>query len=129
MSFETAVQTLIFEALTDADISAPIYDAVPQSASFPYVTIGDDNSVEWDTCTDYGAAVTVTIHTWSRGRGRLETKTLQGEIYAALHDALLQSTGYNVVSCYFESSVSFMDVDGLTRHGVQTFRVLIEEAS
>jgi len=126
MSFETAVQTVIYTALS-GNVTAPVFDAVPQQQAYPYVTIGDDNHVEWDTDTDSGATVSVTIHVWSQGRGRAETKRIQGLIYDILHDAALTIAGFVIVSSYFESSVSFMDSDGKTRHGVQTFRIIIEK--
>jgi hypothetical protein len=125
MSFEVSVQKAIFAALTGS-VAANVYDAVPQKAAFPYVTIGDDNFVEWDTVTTAGMDVSVTIHAWTQGKGRIQNKTLQGQIYNALHNATLTAAGYHVISCQFESANSFMDSDDLTRHGVQVFRVLID---
>ena len=123
MSFETAVQQMVYAALTGV---VTVYDAVPQGAAYPYATIGEGSVSEWDTVSDTGADCSVTIHTWSRGRGRKEIKAMQGLIFAALHDQTFIVSGFNVVSVYFENSNSFMDADGLTRHGVQSFRVLIE---
>jgi len=129
MSYEIAVQTAVFGALTGrAELIAlvDVYDSVPQDAAFPYVTIGEDNHNEWDTDTTIGSDCSITIHTWSRARGRKETKQIQAEIYAALHRAELTHTGYKFDSCDWESSQSFTDADGLTRHGVQTFRIILE---
>lgn len=131
MSFETAIQTAVFTKL-DASLTTPVYDNAPQqsdaSQGFPYVTIGEDTINEWDTDTELGANVTITVHTWSRARGRKELKAIQGNIYDALHRATdLTFAGYVFVGVDFISSDSFLDSDGLTRHGVQTFRVYIEE--
>lgn len=109
-----------------------VYDAVPQfddsgnNANFPYVTIGEDNVNEFDTDTELGSDATVTIHTWSRARGRKETKQIQGAVYDALHRQSLTVAGFNFVDCHWQSSTSFLDSDGKTRHGVQTFRMLID---
>lgn len=132
MSFETALQTAIFTRL-DGQLSTPVYDNVPQQADtatgFPYVTVGDDTINEWDTDGFLGADCTIQVHVWSRKDGRKETKEIQGNIYNALHrkESTLSAVGYRFVGIDFVSSDSFLDADGETRHGVQTFRVIIEE--
>lgn len=131
MSFETALQTAIYVALSnDAPLSAlvmGVYDDVPQSSAFPYVTIGEDVHTEWDTDTSSGSDATITIHAWSRAPGRKETKQIQGAIYDALHRSNLAVTGYATVGVDWQQSESFIDADGETRHGVQTFRVILDE--
>ena len=137
MSYEYAIQDCIADTLkSDSPLMAMVqgvYDSVPQAndagsgSSFPYVTIGEDTHVEWDTDTELGADVTITIHTWSRYRGRKEVKNIQGRIYEILHRANLSVSGYHLVGIDWLQSESFMDTDGLTRHGVQTFRITIEE--
>jgi hypothetical protein len=52
---------------------------------------------------------------------------LMGEAYSILHRASLTKTGYNVVDCLFEFSETFVDVDGRTRHGVQRYRLTVQE--
>jgi hypothetical protein len=136
VSFGTALQTAIFQRLsTYAPIAAVVkgvYDNVPQphdagkDADYPYVVIGEDTVNEWDTDTDTGAEVVVTIHTWSRKRGRLETKTIQGFLYNALHRFDLSVTGYHNVGIDWESDQSFLDADGKTRHGVSMFRIMLD---
>ena len=136
MSFELITQKAVFEALTtNADIMAnsiPVYDAVPQPQSvensqYPYITIGEDNHNSIDTDTENMNQVSITVHTWSRSRGRAEAKTIQGYIYNTLHRANLTQFGYKFVNIMQDSSTSFYDADGITRHGVQTFNLIIEE--
>lgn len=137
MDYATAIQTAIYSALTSNStlmtMVTGVYDSVPQAADsgrgddFPYITIGEDTLVEWDTDTEVGADVTITIHTWSRYRGRSEVKEIQGEVYDTLHRSNLGVSGYNLVGVDWLQSESFMDTDGMTRHGVQTFRITIEE--
>lgn len=145
---EYSVQEAIYNALwNDAalgDLLAPnvvitgpaIYDHVPQAddsgvtAEFPYVVIGDDTSVEWDTDTETGHDMTVTIHVWSTQRGRGETKTILGAIYDALHQQTLSLSGspsFLNVACLWEFSETLVESDGVTRHGVTRFRVVIEK--
>lgn len=138
MGMETALQQAIYDTLSnDAGVMAlatAVYDYVPQPddagdpAKFPYVVIGDDTLNAWDTDTTTGADATITVHTWSRFKGRKEVKAIQGAIYAALNRATLPTTGYSFVTCHLVNSDSFVDSDGITQHGVQTFRVLINTA-
>ena len=137
MSFETALQTTIFSTLDgDAALGAlvtGVYDSAPQaddsgsSAAFPYVTIGEAVHTDWSTDTENGDDVTFTVHSWSRYRGRKEIKQIQGAVYDVLHRANLSVAGYAFVSCDWLQSESFVDTDGLTRHGVQTFRVILDQ--
>ena len=130
MSFEVAAQTAVYGALTSSvDLMAlvnGVYDAVPETEVFPYITIGEDTHTSWTTNTTLGTDVQLVISVWSRKRGRLETKTIQGEVYDALNRANLAYSGHDIINVELLDSSSFMDADGLTRHGVQTFRMLIE---
>jgi hypothetical protein len=104
----------------------PTYDHVPQESAFPYIVIGDDTSIPWDTDDSVGTEATCTIHIWSRYRGRQEVKQISGEIYESLHRAELAISGGSLVECQAEFEESFMDSDGLTRHGVIRFRLTID---
>ena len=146
MSAEYAIQQSIYSALrANANLSAllakdinnknnsAIYDNVPESVDsgndsvFPYVTIGDDTFLEWDTDNSVGKEGTLTIHSWSRYRGRKEVKEIQGAIYDVLHLSNLNITGYYSVLMLSEYSETLVDPDGLTRHGVQRFRLIVEK--
>lgn len=132
MSISTEIQKAVYTKL-NADLSTPVYDYVPQdsdsgsSTPFPYVTIGEDVVTEFDTDTDSGGNVLITIHTWSRAKGRKECKDIQGAIYTSLHRQTLAISGYNFIDCFFVSEQSFFDTDGYTRHGVSSYRILIDE--
>lgn len=133
MSFELAVQSAIYTALTVGSPLPPevtgVFDDVPQDYNdFPFVTIGEAQHADWSTDTESGHEVTCVIHTWSRKPGRRETKAIQGAIYDALHRAALAYDDVDFIDCQFVGSESFLDADGLTRHGVQQFRILIDPA-
>lgn len=126
------LQTAIFDTLSAA-LSVPVYDAVPQAVdsgdddAFPYVTIGDDSLGEFDTDTSIGFDTDVTVHVWSRYRGRREVKEIQQSIYDAIHLQPISVPGSHFVMALFQSATSFMDADGITRHGVTIFRIVTEE--
>jgi len=123
MSGSLSLQQAVFDALVAA-LSVSVYDHVPDDAAFPYVVVGEDTLNMWDTKSINGFDAMVTLHTWSRYRGRKECKQIQGNIYDALHDAPLAITGYNHVYTYLDNEDSFLDEDGLTRHGVSRYRVV-----
>jgi len=126
MSAELEVQKAIFSTLSAA-LSTTVYDNVPDNAVAPYVVIGDDTFVQMDTDLIVGFEATITIHSWSKYRGRAEVKTIMGNIYDALHRAEFTVQGYNLLGCDCEYSETFLESDGVTRHGVQRFRILIRE--
>lgn len=126
------VQAAIYAALAaDATLAAlvsGVYDNVPKNVVFPYVAIGDGTSVPFDTCSTLGDDQTIDIHTWTQAetaRGRRDVKQIQEAIYDVLHWQDLAGLG-GLVSIEQEMAQDFIDPDGLTRHGVQRFRVMIE---
>jgi hypothetical protein len=132
MSFETAAQEIIYATLNGA-ISCDVYDDVPflpegaPDDAFPYVVIGDDTHTSWDNDDIVGTSATITLHFWSRYQGRKEVKSLMGEARGLLNRASLSKAGYKIVDCLFEFSESFTDPDGRTRHGVQRYRLTLQE--
>jgi hypothetical protein len=95
----------------------------------PYVVIGDDTLIDFDTDGKTGFEVTVTIHSWSDYRGRAQVKGLLGEIYLLLHRKDYVIIGYTLVGsdCEFEETI--LESDGVTRHGIQRFRLFLIKES
>ena len=116
------LQKAVFSALST--LSVPVYDDVPSTASLPYVVIGDDTMADDNTNDFVGYQATVTIHAWSEYKGRAQVKQIQDEINSLLDRKKLSIVGYNSVTCYQEYSESTLDPDGITRHGVQRYRVV-----
>lgn len=142
MGFNIAVREAVFNKLKSYTLLVNkvngIFDAVPQTQTecyektdklFPYVTVGDSTLGEWDTFLKLGKDVTITINTWSRYRGRKETLEIQDLIYDSLHRQSdnMPVSGYHLSLCDEQGADSFVDADGKTYHGVQTFRILIEK--
>ena len=134
---QLAVQGAILSALQNASGlttllasgAASIVDHVPQSSSYPYVVIGEATARDFDCKSSDGMEQTLTIHTWSRYRGLKETKQIMAEIVNALDQANLSIVGHSLVLLRFEFSATFLDPDGLTRHGVQRFRAITQQAA
>lgn len=119
------IQTAIYEAV--AAIGYPTYDDVPQVTAYPYIVVGDDRSTPFDTDDSVGSETICTIHIWSQYRGRKEVKEIMRSVYHTLNRANLTITGGQLIECHAEFEESFLDPDGLTRHGVIRFRLIVEE--
>lgn len=144
-SLQQAIYTALAASSTLAALLAPhafggspavaaIYDRGPQPqeaedpSSFPYLVIGDDTAIPFDTDDKDGQESTITIHIWSRYRGKAEVKRITDAIYDVLHNQALAISGQTHVFTYFEYSESFEDQDGLTLHGVARFRIVTMES-
>jgi hypothetical protein len=125
------IQQAVYNRLraTPAVVSAVtgIFDEVPQGQAYPYIAIGEDTVAEWDTDTFTGFEATLTLHTWSRKAGRLECKTIMDRVYGTLHRETFDIDGGIVVLCNVEFQETFLEADGVTRHGVQRVRLVIQE--
>lgn len=131
--FETVAQKAIYELLLENDDiktkTYGVFDFVDSAQEFPYITIGESVQNEWDTDNTLGHDCVMTVHVWARGgsgKGRKELKEIQGFIYKSLHRSEYSTKGFRFISVDFQDSQSLVDADGLTYHGIQNFRLLID---
>jgi hypothetical protein len=129
-----ALQKAIFETLSNdsatlAALGGPrIYDDAPGRAEFPFMIFGQSTARDWSTGTDVGYEHVVTLHVWSRGRGRKEAEAIIAAARDALHDQDLALTGHRLINLRHESSEAKRDNDGETFHGIVRFRAVTEIA-
>ncbi len=130
--FGLIAQAAIFAAL-NGQVGAPVKDdptplptGQPDSG-FPYVVIGNDTERPCDHDDRRGAAVTVTLHIWSRKPSYAAVKTIAAAIYGRLHRKAVAASGARVVDCLHEFSDFARDEDGKTRHGVVRYRLKLQE--
>lgn len=133
-AFNTTAQELVFAKLNGVLTGCQVFDTAPflpegaPATTFPYCVIGNDTSTAWDRDDTRGAEITITLHFWSRANGFKQVKALMDQAYGLLHRAVLTKAGYNVVDCLFDFGDAINDPDGQTKHGVQRYRITIEEA-
>lgn len=131
MSFgQFAFQTAVFNALNNDSnltetLGATIVDDVPHGTAFPFITMGDARSSEYDTKTDVGGDITLELHFWSQYKGSKEVKQMMDRCHSLLHNSSLSVTGFNLINLRFEFSDIMRDPDGITRHGVMRYRAII----
>lgn len=121
------LQAALYDALTTASPSIAggrIYDDVPEDAAFPYVQIGDSDAVQDDVDCSDGLDETITLHVWSRYRGKKEAKEIIAQIRAELHAVSLTVSGRASANAWVRQSRVVLDPDGLTRHGIVSVRVV-----
>lgn len=127
-SLET--QKAIYNALTgDATLMAKVsgvYDNVLENTAFPYVTVGEETGIDFSSCTNKGIQYTLTLHSWSRSRGRTEIKGIMSDVFRILHQASLTLTnGFTCVLIMLDYEEITQDPDGVTYHGIQRFKALV----
>lgn len=120
-------ETLIADTALTGLLGGPrVFDDVPDTAAFPYLTIGDDATSEYLTFSDTGFAHAFAVHVWSRASGRGELKQIAAAVIAALHDAPLVLEDNLLVNLGFLSSLALRESDGRTYHGIVRFRAVTE---
>jgi hypothetical protein len=109
-------------------VAGRIYDSVPQSAVFPYVTIGPIDSVGFDPDCITGFDVAQQIDCWSRAVGTPEVKKIIDAVRAALDDREADMPLATNGMVFFEHRTTRIvrDPDGLTSHGILSFEAAIE---
>ncbi len=120
------IQKAVYLVLKGA-LSVPVYDHVPQKTAYPYVVVGDDTAVPFDTDDSLGTEATVTVHAWSQYRGRAEVKELLEDIYDALHRADIAVQNAHTIESIAEFQQTIVESDGLTRHGIIRFRITVDQ--
>jgi Protein of unknown function (DUF3168) len=105
-----------------------VYDHAPQSAPYPFITLGQSAVRDWSTGTEYGAEHNLTLHVWSRSGGKQQVLKILEAIRAVLHDQPLALADHHLVNLRHEFSEARLDPDGDTFHGVVRYRAVTEPA-
>lgn len=126
------LQTAILSALTAAGtlpavVGGRVYDAAPQNAATPYVSLGDCQVLpDKAGCID-GAECYPIIDVWSTYNGYEEAKEIAAAIVAKLDDKPenLTVSGFSVIVFELEQYQPLRDPDSITRRVSLTFRALV----
>jgi len=126
VQIQQAVRDELLSSSAVVNLVTGIFDEVPQGQAYPYIVVGEDTAIEWDKDLQLGVEATLTLHAWGRKAGRKEVKTIMDAMYDSLHRAELVITGLHSVLCIWEFGETFLDPDGITRHGVARYRIVAE---
>lgn len=106
------------------DGKAPQFDEPEDDDNCPYLVIGDMTGVEFDTDSKNGSEDTVTIHIWSRYRGRHQMRQIMDALHGSLHDSMFSIEGAHLVYCLWEFSQTIPESNPRLQHGVMRFRIV-----
>ena len=106
-----------------------IYDDVPQGMREPYVSFGDIATRDWSTNVDRGEEHLVTLHVWSRQRGKKEAYDIIAEIDAALDGASLALEGHRLINLATTFWTVMRDAPSELYRGVVRLRAATEQVS
>lgn len=122
-----ALQAALFARLS-AELSVPVYDAVPMDTSPPYVTF--DNEIADNSSPLSGrqrANRLFYLSVWSDYAGQAEVKRINAEIYAALNQRPIELASGRAFGVRVERMTSNREPDGITYQGSVTLRVLTQQ--
>jgi hypothetical protein len=128
---ELEVHKAIFDALTAALTTVPVYDIAPEDAAFPFVDMSSQQALPivsgagGTPLSGEFAEHRVYLTVWSNYRGQAEVLGINAQIYAALHNQKLTLSAGNAVLCQIDAAESRLDADGLTHQGAVTVRLLV----
>lgn len=125
----TEIQQAIYSALIAGTplCGGRVYDSVPENPTFPYITIGEENTVDDGNTCDDGWDVYADVHVWSRGVGFPEAKRVMAEARDRLA-GIWAISGHTLIAAEVERTGVFRDPDGLTSHGVLSVKFIITPA-
>lgn len=106
-----------------------VFDRVPADVAFPYIELGEFQTVDDGAQCHDGQEVFITLHVWSRTVGQVEAKTIAGAVRGALHEVELSlGSDWQFLEIAHQDTRYLKDPDGLTSHAVLSFRALTAAA-
>lgn len=126
----SSYQAAVYQALKDSPVDALVEGRIGQvadnSGGYPYIWLTDD-SEDWSEKTGNGLSVSLEVHIGSRYNGNKEVNDISKAVYNALHNTDLALDGALLVLCQYSRSTQLYDTDGVTRHRIVIFNLLISE--
>jgi hypothetical protein len=111
-----------------AMIGQRVYDEVPPSAEFPYVSLGPTDEIQNDAeCID-ASDIGIQIDVWSRATtGKPEMLRIAQEVKSALH--LYETSLPSAALALLEHQITrgLVDPDGITKHAAMQFIATVEQ--
>ena len=113
--------------LTTYSASPAVFTHVPQDLeTYPYVVLFDAGLSDDSNDCNLGFDGVLNIHSWTDQRDMAVIGNIQKAVYDALNHAELAMTGYSLVELHQEFSTILRDPDGITLHGVQRYRIILQ---
>ena len=120
-----ALHKALFARLS-SELSCAVYDAVPQTTAYPYVTLDTEVSNNFDFLTSRKQERFHFLTVWSESKGQEEIKGIFGEIDAALDGYSFTLDTGTVVSVLVDGTSTRRDADNVTFSGTVILRIVTE---
>jgi N-acetyl-beta-hexosaminidase len=108
----------------DSTITVNVYDEVDETATLPYITIGEDTVTDFSTKDYTGENTTVTLHCFSNYEGKKEAKQLLDLMLRSLTKTPLTVVGFSVEDLQREF-LTVINEQGIY-HGIMRIRLKIK---
>ena len=125
--FNDYVKAVYTKLNNTSGLTGLLSESLADDQVFPKIWIEDGGADDWSNKDDNGLEANINLHIGSRYRGTKELRGLMDKCYAALHFVDLTLTNGQSVLCQFTRHDIVTDSDGITRHGVMRFSLLISE--
>jgi hypothetical protein len=104
-----------------------VFYHVPQGFdAYPYVVLYDIDLDNDDNSAGFRFNGVINIHSWSDNRDISEIGSVMKAVYDTLHHDEFTMVGYTLVEIHQENEIVLRDPDGITLHGVQRFRIMLQ---
>lgn len=121
-----AAEAAIFDALSSAGLTWPVYQHVPQDTPPPINIVGDMDGEGLGAKGDDDEAIELSILTVFQGEARKPVSQEQGRIKDALNEKTLTHSGYTIRPLWTDANAILMQ-DGETYLGTSRFLVFAFE--
>lgn len=104
-----------------------ISESLSNADPFPKIWLEDGGADDWSNKDDNGLEAFVNLHVGSQKEGTKEIRGLMDKCHGALHNVDLVLANGQSVLCQFVRHDVVIDSDGITRHGIMRFKLLVSE--
>ena len=125
--FNDYVKAVYAKLNATSGLTGIVSESLNDTDSFPKIWLEDGGADDWSNKDDDGLDAIVNLHIGSRYRGTKELRELMSKCHTALHFVDLTLANGQSVLCQFTRHDIVTDSDGITRHGIMRFNLLISE--
>lgn len=126
LEIQKAIRTKLLSNSTLMGRVKGIFDNVPDTRSFPYITIGEALELKFNTFGRDGKEVLHTLHIWSEYNGFKEVLEIMDIVDSELDGVNLSVDGFDLVLIHFEDKITMRDIDHRLAHIVARYRVIVQ---
>ena len=121
------LQKAVYKNLSEGEYD--VYEVVPPDTAFPYITIGEETVTTANTKTSNRTVHLLTIHTWSKSAGSMQSKFMNAFVMKTLQNKELVLEGFlvDIVSLELLTTYKEQATDNTIFHGVLQFEITLTE--